>query len=300
MIARESIPIRVSRARLGLVALLVAVTLLVSFEGMSQQEGGAVSRGHANDGSLFRGVRLSDQGTGYRSIPSRPEFDYKFGTEELIAAIITIGADVERQAPGATLIIGDLSVEGGGPTSRHESHQAGRDVDLLFYSLNDAGEIIRPRGVAYDGQGRAVKRDRSAEVIEDRLFDTHRNWLVLRSLIENADAHLQRVIVSEPLRTLMLDHARSRHEPAWIIERAGDVTCDSWSPHDNHFHVRLFCTAEDYRRGCRDEYPLYPWRRTELAAQKIFSPALEEDPFRRRPRAKRWIENNAVNRQWCP
>lgn len=293
-------PTMITRARLGLVVLLVAATLLISFEVMSQQGGGAVSMGHANGGTLLHGVRLPDEGVGYRSIPSRPELDYKFGTEELIAAIIAIGNDIERQAPGASLIIGDLSVEGGGPTSRHESHQAGRDVDLLFYSLNGEGEIIRPRGVSYDASGRAVKGRDSSGVTADRFFDSHRNWLVLRSLIENEDAHLQRVIVSEPLRTLMLDHARSRHEPAWIVERAGEVMCDSWSPHDNHFHVRLFCTAEDYRRGCRDEYPLYPWRRTELAAQKIFSPELEEDPYRRRPRAKRWIENNAVNRQWCP
>lgn len=290
----------ITRAHLVPATVIVMAAVLLTLEGRSQTAGGAVSMGHANGGTLLRGVRLPDQGAGYRSIPSRPELDYKFGTEELIAAIIAIGADVERQAPGATLIIGDLSVEGGGPTSRHESHQAGRDVDLLFYALNGAGEIIRPRGVAYDGQGRAVNRGSPAEVIEDRFFDTHRNWLVLRSLIENEDAHLQRVIVSEPLRALMLDHAHSRHAPAWIVERAGELMCDSWSPHDNHFHVRLFCTAEDYRRGCRDEYPMYPWRRTELAAQRIFNPELEEDPFRRRPRAKRWIENNAVNRQWCP
>jgi penicillin-insensitive murein endopeptidase len=287
------------RASLLLTTSLIAASLLLANNGMSEPALGAVSIGHANGGSLLRGVRLPDQGTGYQSIQGSPIYDYKFGTEELIAAIVAIGADVEREAPGATLIIGDLSVEGGGPTPRHESHQAGRDVDLMFYALDGAGEIIRPRGVAYDGQGRAVKRG-TTKVIDDRFFDAHRNWLVLRSLIENDEAHLQRVIVSEPLRDLMLEHARSRNEPAWIIERAGEVTCDSWSPHDNHFHVRLFCTAEDYRRGCRDEYPLYPWRRTELAAQKIFSPQLEEDPYRSSPRAKRWIENNAVDRQWCP
>lgn len=288
------------RSHLIPTSLIVVMTLLIAVEGLSQPGDDAVSIGHANGGSLLHGKRLPDQGTGYRSIPSRPDLDYKFGTEELVAAIIKVGEDVERQAPGATLIVGDLSVQNGGPTSRHESHQAGRDVDLMFYALNSAGEIIRARGISYDGQGHVGQRDRSIEGSADRFFDTRRNWLVLRSLIENEEAHLQRVLVSEPLRTLMLDHARSIHEPAWIIERAGEVTCDSWSPHDNHFHVRLFCTAEDYRRGCRDEYPLYPWRRTELAAQKIFSPQLEEDPFRRRPRAKRWIENNSINRTWCP
>jgi penicillin-insensitive murein endopeptidase len=292
---RETLTALHGRRLLDIVLPAVAGVLLVSLEGASQPQTGAVSMGHANDGALLRGVRLPDEGPGYVSIPSRPELDYKFGTEELVEAVMAIARDLERWAPGATLVVGDLSVQGGGPTSRHESHQAGRDVDLLFYALDEAGGVARPRAVGYDGTARAVRGDGAG-----RVFDTRRNWLVLRSLIENGDAHLQRVIVSEPLRALLLEPAASVREPRWIVERAGEVMCDSWSSHDDHFHVRLFCTAEDYRAGCRDEFPLYPWRRTELAAQKIFSPVLEEDPYRRSPRAKRWMETSRVDRTWCP
>jgi penicillin-insensitive murein endopeptidase len=212
-----------------------------------------------------------------------------------VAAIVSTAAEVVRLAPGPALHVGDLSVQGGGRAAGHESHQAGRDADLLFFTLDAAGQPVRSRAARFDGEGREVGPGG-----EGRRFDTARNWIVLRSLIENRDAHLQRVLVSEPLRALLMAHARSIGEPAWIVERAGEVTCDSWSSHDNHFHVRLFCTAEDYRQGCRDEDPLYTWRRTELAALGIVSPELAEDPNRRSRGAQRWFATTAVDRPWCP
>jgi penicillin-insensitive murein endopeptidase len=281
-----------------LAAGLVATSLLVASISPAQIREGAVSLGQANDGRLLRGVRLPDRGVGFSSIPAAPDHDARWGTEELVKAVIRIGADLERRAPAATLIVGDLSLPEGGPSPRHESHQAGRDVDLLFYAFNPEGQVVRPRAVNFDGEGNEVRRPGDGER-PPRVFDTGRNWLILRSLIENQEAHLQRVLVSEPLRELLLGWAREQGEPSWIVERAGEVMCSSWSPHSNHFHVRLFCTAEDYGQGCRDEWPLYPWRRTELAARGIFAPEVVEDPNQRRPRARRWLTSRSTGRLWC-
>lgn len=272
---------------------LIAATVMLAQASGGQGVPDAVSLGHANAGSLVNGVRIPDRGVGFFSNYGTPGHDAKYGTEELISALAKVGADVERWAPGATLYVNDLSLLGGGKSPRHESHQAGRDADLLFYALDPSGAVVRPRAVNYDGRGRVVGSS------SPRVFDTHRNWLVLRSLIENQDAHFQRAIVSEPLRELLLNHARAQKAPAWIIERAGEVMCSSWSPHSNHFHIRLFCTSDDYRRGCRDEWPMYPWRRTELAAAGILDIELAEDPNRNRPRAKRWLSAKAPRRTWC-
>ncbi len=273
--------------------VMLGAVLMLAITSHGESRPDAVSLGHANAGSLVNGIRMPDSGPGFFSNYGTPGHDAKYGTEELVAALMKVGEDMERQAPGAKLYINDLSLLGGGKSPRHESHQAGRDADLLFYAYDAAGNVVRPRAVNYDGRGRAVGEG------SNRVFDTHRNWLVLRSLIENEDAHFQRAIVSEPLRDLLLSHARSRREPAWLVERAGEVMCSSWSPHSNHFHIRLFCTIEDYRRGCRDEWPMYPWRRTELAAAGILDIELAEDPNRHRPRAKRWLASKAPRRTWC-
>jgi penicillin-insensitive murein endopeptidase len=275
---------------LGLAAVLVAAV------SVGERRGGSVSMGQPNGGSLRGGVRLPDEGPGLYSIPSPPDLDYKYGTDELVSALVKAAAYVDREAPGARLHVGDLSVATGGPTSRHESHQNGRDADLAFYVLDQAGQVARSRVARFDGAG----LEAGAQGEGSLRFDTLRNWLVLRALIEDRDAGLQRVLVSEPIRALLLRHARARGEPAWVVERAGDLLCDSWSTHDNHFHVRVFCTAEDYRLGCRDETPMYPWRRTELAAAGILGPEILEDPNRSRERARRWIEASTTGRLWCP
>jgi penicillin-insensitive murein endopeptidase len=278
--------------RLSPISLLLSLLLAADSQGETEVIPDSVSLGHPNDGRLQGGHRLPERALGLRSLPSPRGGNPKHGTAELVRALVKIGADMEGWAPGATLYVGDLSARGGGPLAGHESHQAGRDADLLFYALDQHGRVARPRGVRFDGSGRQTGGDLA--------FDARRNWLVLRSLIENREAHLQRVLVSEPLRALMLDHARSAGEPPWVIERAGEVMCDSWSPHDDHFHIRLFCTAEDYRLGCRDEHPLYPWRRTELAALGVPNAEVEEDPNRSRSRARRWLAGRAGVRQWCP
>jgi len=47
-----------------------------------------------------------------------------------------------------------------------------------------------------------------------------------------------------------------------------------WSPHDDHMHVRLFCSAEDIAAGCIDGSPMMPFRRQALKKLGA-SPVLE-------------------------
>ena len=49
-----------------------------------------------------------------------------------------------------------------------------------------------------------------------------------------------------------------------IVSRFGDVTCQPRFPHDDHMHIRVFCTAQDIAGGCNDVAPNYPWQRALL------------------------------------
>ncbi len=267
-----------------------------------EQRRGSTSMGNPNDGRLVNGAELVGRGPGYYSNPNTTNKNAKWGTDEMVGALKKIGTDMERWAPGATLIINDIGLPEGGTIPHHQSHQAGRDVDLNFYQLSTKGEIVRARAVRFDAEGKGVFGAGNNNPSDDRevRFDTQRNWNVLRSLIENPEAHLQRVFVAERLRSLMMDWAEQEGEPAWIIERAGEVMCEPAVPHDNHFHVRLFCTVEDYRQGCRDSWPIYPWRRTEYAPLGIS----EVETAVPRPRKRSWRRRykRAVfpGRTWCP
>jgi penicillin-insensitive murein endopeptidase len=62
----------------------------------------------------------------------------------------------------------------------------------------------------------------------------------------------------EPLAELLLDHARKIGEPADLLARArlalrqpGDS-----APHNDHFHVRIYCSEADRAYGCIDRGPM--------------------------------------------
>jgi penicillin-insensitive murein endopeptidase len=267
----------------------------------------STSRGNPNDGSLQDAARLPTSGPGYLSNPARPNAEAIYGTDEMIGALTSAGAAVEARAPGARLFVNDLSFREGGTISQHASHESGRDADLLFYSFDAAGAVADPLCIPFgdDGTARVSRRASKGSVAEEaRVFDDRRNWLVVRSLVENAEAKVQRIFVAETLRSRLLAHAAESGEPAWIVERAGDLMCEPETPHDDHFHVRLFCTADDYRQGCRDGWPLYPWYRTELAALGLTDPQLRP-PLPSRPRRRARADparppRPRPGRLWCP
>src|SRR5690606_12139398 len=117
--------------------------------------GQTASVGLANDGYLLGGVPLPDRGPGF--VRGRPGETTRFGTPALVGALGRAAAAVAEAYPGSPpLKVGDLSGPGGGAHPRHGSHRSGRDVDVIFYARDDAGQATRGRGwLAYDRFGLA-------------------------------------------------------------------------------------------------------------------------------------------------
>src|SRR5262249_54768621 len=72
-------------------------------------------------------------------------------------------------------------------------------------------------------------------------FDTARNWLLVRALIEDRNSAVQRIFIAAPLKSLVIEWARSRGEPDWLIAKADAILgqpSDS-TAHDDHMHVRV-------------------------------------------------------------
>jgi hypothetical protein len=67
------------------------------------------------------------------------------------------------------------------------------------------------------------------------------------------------------------------HAPIKLRERFADLTCQPETPHDDHMHVRLFCSPEDIGQGCWDKPPIYPWHKQvllTLGLKAVFEPML--------------------------
>ena len=267
-----------------------------------------------NDGALQGGVPLPLVAPGLRFNPRRDP-KARYGTVEVVRALLRAGARVDQELGGLPVTINDLSRERGGPIPHHRSHQSGRDVDVLFYQLGPDGEPIASVGAFFDPEGLGVDFRDLADPNDDisLRFDTDRTWLFLRALIEDEEAQLQQIFVAEHLRSLLLEHARSSNQPSTTVTRFAEMSCQPSYPHDDHFHFRFFCAPDDIAQGCRDSAPLYPWhlKRLERAAAQARPLASKRPSANAKivtheearaaagpmdPEVERWLERR---RQWA-
>jgi penicillin-insensitive murein endopeptidase len=153
--------------------------------------------------------------------------------------------------PDSRVTVADLSWEHGGASQWHKSHQSGRDVDLVFFVTDEAGRSVDPEDMRqFDARGVSLPIEGQPKL----LFDVARNWTLVRALVEHQGPPLQRVFIFDPLKEMLLDHARAIGEPEWLIAEAAILLHQPGDslPHDDHMHVRISCTAEDAPFGCED------------------------------------------------
>ncbi|MCA9712444.1 MAG: penicillin-insensitive murein endopeptidase, partial [Myxococcales bacterium] len=226
----------------------------------------STSIGTPTAGRLDGGLLLPLEAAGLTFLPSKDPKS-RYGTVELVQGLVRAAARVERDDPGAPVTVGDLARAEGGPIPSHASHRSGRDVDVLFYLLHDDGRPFLPsKFIPLDPEGRGTDYGDLADPSDDvpvRL-DVARTWRFVAALLADEAAAVQSILVVEHVRTLLLAEARRVGAEAAIVERFAEVTCQPRFPHDDHMHIRVFCSAEDIAGGCEDTRPIYPWRRRAL------------------------------------
>lgn len=225
----------------------------------------STSIGSPAEGRLDGSVPLPLHGPGYRFDPRKPP-QRRHGTVELVQALIHAAGAVHAELPGNTLTIGDLSMPEGSTIGGHASHRSGRDVDVMFYLLDESDQPFggKPIPLEPDGTGHdyADLSDASDDVKVH--IDVPRTWRFVQELLAAETVEINRIYVVEHIRNMLLEHARKIGAPRTVVERFGHVTCQPRFPHDDHMHIRVFCTPQDIEAGCLDTRPLYPWHLSVL------------------------------------
>jgi penicillin-insensitive murein DD-endopeptidase len=227
----------------------------------------STSIGSPTNGRLEGSVPLPLLGPGFRYNDRRSR-DARYGTVETVRAIVRAASVVRDELPGSELLVNDIGLVEGGRISHHGSHRAGRDADILFFLLGDDGKPTESVGAPIDPEGIGFDY-KDLSLPEDDLrvhFDAARTWRFVQALLAGQESPVQRIFVVEHLRARLLAEAERSGAPAALIARFADVTCQPSYPHDDHLHVRWYCSVEDLRAGCEDLPPLYPWHAEELAA----------------------------------
>jgi len=217
--------------------------------------GQTISVGTADHGYLRDAIRLADRGEGYRRL--RPGEGTRYGTTKLVGAIERTAREVANAFPGGyPLRVGDLSNPRGGIHSRHRTHRTGRDADLLFYVRDAGGMASHGNGwLQFDRFGLAMLRDRVFR------FDEARNWHLVRTLIMDEQARVKWLFCSNELKARLLRYAARYEQSPQAVLRATWVLHQPArsDPHDDHFHLRVGCGANERSLGCREQAPHWPW-----------------------------------------
>ena len=253
----------------------------------------STSIGSPTHGRLEGGVALPLRAPGLLFLP-RKDPGSRYGTVELVQGLVRAAAAMERAEAGAPVSIGDLSREAGGNIPSHASHRSGRDVDVLFFLRREADDepFLPSKFIPLDPEGRGTDYGDLADPFDDVpvRIDLRRTWSFVAALLADESTDLQSILVVEHLRSLLLEEAERVGSPPELIQRFSEITCQPKLPHDDHMHIRVFCSADDIAAGCEDTPPVYPWRRRELAASgtKVVlagkaPPDAEEEP---RPKLK--------------
>lgn len=232
----------------------------------------STSKGSPNEGSLEGGVPLPLHGPGYRFTP-RKKIERRHGTVEIVAALVRaamhVDATMPKTEPPSILTFGDIGMPQGGEIAGHGSHRAGRDADVMFYLQLEDGTPFEGKAIPLDPDGKGTDYKDLTDAKDDVpvKIDVPRTWAFVAALLADEGVQIQQIYVVEHIRTMLLAHAKSTKADPAIMSRFGDVTCQPRFPHDDHMHIRVFCTAQDIAAGCNDVAPIYPWQRALLKSQ---------------------------------
>jgi len=217
---------------------------------------GSLSIGTTKDGFIVDCGVLPLSGDHHVVMTEQAARGTNCGTDELIAAILRAGSEVAVRSKGALLNVGNLSRIGGGDIPWSVSHNSGRDADLGFFLTGpDGSQVIPDTLVHLDRNGRG-----EVDGVEVRL-DRKATWYMVRSLLTDKDIEVQWLFVAQWIREALLDYARSSGERPGLVSKAALAMAQpGWSnPHNDHIHLRIYCSRDDLLEGCSDWGSNRPW-----------------------------------------
>jgi penicillin-insensitive murein endopeptidase len=219
------------------------------------------SIGAPSDGVLREGAEIPPDAQGLEWLRHN---DRHWGLPRFTEAIERAASTVACEREGGVLGVGDLSIRtGGGPLAPHFSHRSGVDADLLFYVTTLDGAPVESPGFIHFGADGLARDEAHARWLR---LDVQRQWLLAKALLEDPEARIQWIFVSDVVQAKLLEWALARGDSPETIRRACEVMAQP-SPggvHDDHFHVRTSCSPDEVVEGCEAVGPRRPWLTYEL------------------------------------
>lgn len=219
-----------------------------------EPDGVSWSSGDTSHGRVFHARQVTESDA-LGILPKQRARDLGYGTDELVG-LVERAAKAVHEATGTRAWIGDIGKREGGDIAWSVSHNAGRDADVAFFYLSAQGAPVDAPDLVPLGRD-GWSKDRKLRL------DVKRTWIAVRAMLEDTAVDVQYLFISTPLKKLILDHAKTTATSPRTLARAADVLREpgSAAPHDDHLHVRVFCSPRDAAAGCVDKGAVYAWTR---------------------------------------
>ncbi|MEL6180454.1 MAG: penicillin-insensitive murein endopeptidase, partial [Myxococcota bacterium] len=214
----------------------------------------SVSVGDTSNGYLVNARILPLPGLAYDILPRQRERGLNYGSDAMIA-LIDYAANALYTRHGRRLQVGNIGRRGGGDIPYSVSHNSGRDADIAFCYTDPKGNpVVPPDLVPVDDNGISTTHDGFYR------FDTARTWTVVKAMLQHPDSQLQYLFISRALKDKLLTHARKRGASQKLRDRADAVLRQpgKTSPHNDHLHVRIYCSRNDIEGGCQNTGNIRP------------------------------------------
>ena len=217
---------------------------------LTLQPDDSISVGTIAAGHLVRGAALPLSGPHHVILAEHQTRSTRWGTRELVELLQETAAKVAQDFPGSLMTLGNISKGGGGDIPWSISHNAGRDADIAFYLVDAQGNQIIPDTmlVLSPPDGTVVYQGQTL------WFDPGRNWLLAKAMVDSKSPRMQYVFAAEFLIRKMFGYALANGEDPKYLASLEPILRQprGTMPHDDHFHVRSFCSTDDQLEGCRD------------------------------------------------
>ncbi|MCA9521301.1 MAG: penicillin-insensitive murein endopeptidase [Myxococcales bacterium] len=216
----------------------------------------AQSIGFPAAGRLRHAVQIADKTPHLEVLPYQRHRSIHYATTYLAELLKRTAASLAKAHPGNVLQLGNSSRRRGGPIPFSISHQVGRDVDIAFQVTTLRGKPAKLKNLTVFGDDGLSKNH-----VPRLRFDVVRNWRLVKTLLNDRHVQVQWIFVSEGLKKLLLNHAKTHKEPPSLLARAEKLLHQPMlaGAHDDHFHLRIYCSRADRLAGCLDHGPFWPW-----------------------------------------
>ncbi|MBR4985538.1 MAG: HEAT repeat domain-containing protein [Proteobacteria bacterium] len=222
------------------------------------EEDTAFSIGTTRDGYMINGRSLPVPSLLIRQLPVPYERGLTYGTQELIRLLVDTARVMEKKYPGTIMYMGNMGAREGGDISYSVSHNAGRDADIAFYLLDDQGKFAHPRHLHKINR---VLHSREAGAVYT--FDLEKNTTLVETLLTHPKINVQFIFLVKHLRSAIRKEFVNRGASEELLARF-DAVVQVQAAHNDHFHVRIYCSDADICAGCVDKSLIHEWQEDPL------------------------------------